>query len=529
MGAWNRFWHEFAVTPARVRALRVGLFGLLAFDIWMKMLEHAPRYGAGGFNVPQFPLLSFLPVPSAEIVGVAWLLAGFAALRAAFGVAVRQSAIIVAVAYAGIYMWSQADNYQHHYLVSLMLVTGCFVPWEAASRAPRDTAPEVRHWSFRMLYVQVALLYFWAAVAKMDPLWLSGSTMAHFTQGVEARANLTWLANGIGVELASMPKLMSWSVMLGELFAAAVFLVPRLRLVGLLVVPWFHISVEWLSFEIEWFSYYMILLNVVLLTPRRAYEWAGERLGWVRERVHGWIDRTDVDGKMVPTLGVATALVCALIVFDAPVEGALGLVVVVALATLAAQLVPDPGVRPHVTYGAAMQVLAAGAMMVTITVSAVAYDYYRQWGGDLRRRGETALAIDRYEKANALTAGPARFHQLGQLYASIGERAKALQAYEASLRRQRSALEFESAAAEREPTDATLHFDVGERQLRVAERCGTLAAAYRKLGREADAAAHERCRTQAGSAGAAAFTRGLRHAPRDARGHRGKRDAARYQ
>ncbi len=273
MSAWIRFWDQFEISTLRLRALRVALYGILGLDLWMLMIEHAPRYGAGGFNVPQFRALAFLPVPSAEAVGVAWLVAGFAALRLVLGVAVRQSAVLCALGYAGVYFWSQADNYQHHYLVSLMTLAATFVPWERTVRAPDEAEPRVAHWAVRLLYVQVAILYFWAAVAKMDPLWLDGSTMEYFTRGGEARANVAWLAGKLGVEVPTLLVGAAWSVMLGELFAAAVFLVPRLWWLGVLVIPWFHVGVEWLDFKIEWFSYYMIALNLVMLCPDRVLGW----------------------------------------------------------------------------------------------------------------------------------------------------------------------------------------------------------------------------------------------------------------
>ena len=56
-------------------------------------------------------------------------------------------------------------------------------------------------------------------------------------------------------------------VVIGEFFAAAAFIIPKLRVIGLFVVPWFHVGVELLGFDIEWFSYYMIGINLVLLSP----------------------------------------------------------------------------------------------------------------------------------------------------------------------------------------------------------------------------------------------------------------------
>ncbi|MEZ4475070.1 MAG: hypothetical protein R3F60_30620 [bacterium] len=47
--------------------------------------------------------------------GAAWLVGGFLAARAALGIAVRQSAVLLALLYGGVYVWCQADSYQHHY------------------------------------------------------------------------------------------------------------------------------------------------------------------------------------------------------------------------------------------------------------------------------------------------------------------------------------------------------------------------------------------------------------------------------
>ncbi|MCA9526403.1 MAG: HTTM domain-containing protein, partial [Myxococcales bacterium] len=168
MNAWNRYWHDFAVHPLRVAALRVAFFGLLAVDLWLNFVEHAPRYGAGDMNATQFAWLdTWLPVPSAAVVGAAWLIGGFLAARAALGLAVRQSAVLLALLYGGVYVWCQADSYQHHYLICLLLLVFAFIPdaaWRgrwterSASRREGDAASDARHWALRMIYVQLALV-----------------------------------------------------------------------------------------------------------------------------------------------------------------------------------------------------------------------------------------------------------------------------------------------------------------------------------------------------------------------------------
>src|SRR4051812_44910212 len=54
-----RFWFGFEVSWAKLVVARVVIFGLLAIDALLA-IRHAPRYGAGGFNVAQIPGLDGL-------------------------------------------------------------------------------------------------------------------------------------------------------------------------------------------------------------------------------------------------------------------------------------------------------------------------------------------------------------------------------------------------------------------------------------------------------------------------------------
>ena len=312
--AWHRYWYRDTLSWSRMFALRWAVFGLVAFDLWSIMLYHASRYGAGGFNVAQIGVLdALLPVPTPPVISAGVLLTGFFALRAALGVAIRSSMVIASTGYFGIYLWSQADSYQHHYMVGLLMTICCFIP-DSAWKLPRRTAPETEqpasnspgeesvrestadvpatpvgvdeggttadseaglpdidqarwHWAIRLFYVQMAMLYFWTAVTKCDATWLSGITMDQVTSEPAVREFMTSLETRFGLASGESYRAAAWWTMVGEFFAALVFLVPVLRIVGLFIVPWFHVGVEVLGFDIELFSYYMIALDLILLTP----------------------------------------------------------------------------------------------------------------------------------------------------------------------------------------------------------------------------------------------------------------------
>ncbi len=522
LSAWHRYWHDFETERMRVVALRVMLFGLVAFDLWVVTLHHASRYGAGEFNVAQIGLLDMLlPIPTPAIVATGWLLGGFFALRAAFGVAIKQSIVGATICYFGIYLWSQVDSYQHHYLVGLLLTICCFVPekvWTATR--PDDAEVEqwnrVRHWGLRLIYVQMALMYFWTGFTKADPTWLSGATMDQLTHPPEVRDLIAgWerrfeLRPGEGYSYAAI------AVMLGELLAPLAFLWRRLWIVGLLVVPWFHIGVEILEFDIEWFSYYMIALDVILLLPDRG--WRAIRA--VALRVEPLWQRiavatpTESTPRMI--IALATAAICAYVAGRIPVEGSTLLAVVVGVAALLA-LWPVPLIAPKLPlFAAVAQVVIVATMSFTVDRAGSLYDMYRMWGGDLRRRGDVEGAIEKYTLANAAMPGqPARRYQLAELYERTGRRALAEPLYIEALELQHAAVEAQLRRTHRDPNDAAAFFELALENLRLADRC---AAVGRLPSHDAEEMA--RCRRTALVGAEEAVDKGQAISPRDPEGRK---------
>ena len=486
MGVWNRYWHEFGIHPLRMAALRVGFFGLLAFDLWIVFMEHAPRYGAGGMNATQFAWLDAIaPLPWAGIVGAGWLLGGFLALRAALGVAVRQSAALLAIIYGGIYVWCQADSYQHHYLIALMLGVLAFVPeaawqsrWAGAVQGP--AAETSVGWAIRMLYVLLALVYFWTGVTKVDPVWLSGDTMRMLTSSAENQALMGKAAKLLGMPRDDVYVFAAWSVMIGEISVGLALLWRKLWLLALLAAPWFHVGVEVIGFDIELFSYYMIAIDLILLAPRRVYDWIELGGAALAARLRPWKDRVMAwPGALKPArlVGGMCAVVTFLLAFQAPYYGAEGAALGAAVACGVA-VWSGRGVLPV----GLTHVLAAGALWAAAALSTTPFDYYRMWGGDLRRRGENELAIEMYRRANALDDGPARLRQLAELLEEKGEHAEARRTYEEALDRDERALQAARKAVFQRPADADRQFDLAERSLSLATNARALAGAKRRAG-----------------------------------------------
>ncbi|MBP6849095.1 MAG: HTTM domain-containing protein, partial [Kofleriaceae bacterium] len=171
----GRFWLDFELSWASWALFRLCFFGLHAIDAVLQ-LAHAPRYGAGGFNVPQLPL-PLLPAPDRTGMSFVYGLLAIAFALCAVGVAVRVLLPLAAALYAYAYFVSQLDSYQHHYLMGLVLFLLCFVP-TAPTSVGADGRRWLRSWALRLVLVQLAIVYLWAAVAKVDPAWLDGKLLA---------------------------------------------------------------------------------------------------------------------------------------------------------------------------------------------------------------------------------------------------------------------------------------------------------------------------------------------------------------
>jgi hypothetical protein len=369
------FWFGFEVSWAKLVTARVVLFGLLALDAILAV-RRAPRYGANDFNVANLGFLDHLG-PGRVAYGVCQLAIALLLTAVALGVATRIALPIAAALYAWLYFGSQLDSYQHHYLVALVLALACFVPWQR----PADPAIPVRTWAVRLLLVQLGIMYLWAAISKLDPLWLDGTTLSSQLTG--SVRSLTESTVGF--------RAMSWLVVAVELaLAFTVWLRPAWKFAAPLGLA-FHLGIVATGFEIGLFAYVMCALYI-LVVPDRVWTALGS-LGFFA-RI-GRLARATMQSPGKPAVVLAAlfaipiALLCRLPHAVPLVAIALGLAIV---AVIYRQLTKRP-------FTAALPIaVLAGALLLTVVdrATTVAIDYYRFWGGSQRRVGDRAQAEAAY-------------------------------------------------------------------------------------------------------------------------------------
>lgn len=440
--AWNRFWFDFAVPASKLNLVRVMFFGVLAVDAFLQ-LSHAPRYGAGGFNVSHVPALDgVLGVPSRAAVAVSYLLQSYLAARIVFGVSIAWSVRMLAVLFGLTYFVSQLNAYQHHYLVFLLLVIACFVPWDRARREVAGAGPDraehdpaIATWALRLLIVQLALLYAWAAVAKLAPAWLDGTTL-------DRQMTVPWVRDFLDATVGYAG--MAWLVMLGEAALVVGVLWRRAWPVAWVVGVSFHVGVELAGFEIGLFSYFMLGLYALFIPDRWV---AAAAVAW--RRVSAPLARGERRGDRAlganpalrASLVVIAAVGGALLVTATPFESVVA--AAVAIAALGVIAMTAGGVR-----ALAGHVLAC-AVVLTLHVSTdQAFDYYRYLGGTSRRLGDTETMRMAYRELTRVRPdyGPAYYH-LGNLARGDGDLDAAAELYRsAQLREPKDARPFAAAA-----------------------------------------------------------------------------------
>lgn len=397
MNGWDRAWHA-PVPAGRAWLLRRGLLALLAFDAWTLEVPHGGRYGAGGFNVAHFEWLNAVQaVPTPALYVGLMLAVGVLALVGALAGATGP--LLAAVLAGWTWGWSMSllDAYQHHYLLSILLLGALFAPPDDG----RSERTQTGAWAWRLLAVNVGIVFAFAAVVKLDAGWLDGSALRKAAwPGLSAlgvpEPSWPWLARGtIGFEslLALAYVASAWREGLPSRAGVAV----SAMAFGAIV---FHALIDVSGFRVGWFGLYMGLCACAFLLPAR----------WI-ERCVGLVPRIRIPGAP-PVWALSGGLAVAAAGWwtglpGSAVGGGLAGAVVVALAWA----------RP---IAGAAGVVAGAALALTLATSTVRFDYYRFLGGDLRRRGEYAAALDAYRAAERFApSGHSRARDVRALEAAV--------------------------------------------------------------------------------------------------------------
>jgi len=267
------------VDAAGVAIVRIAFGCVLAFSSirfwakgWIEELYLTPSYH---FSYPGFSWITAHPPWGLH---VHFAVMAIAALMFALGAFYRASAFVLFVTFTWVELIDQAYYLNHYYLVSLVLALSCVLPLQRAW--------SIDAWRLRLrnsvafavpfvLRAQLALVYFYAGVAKLDADWL-----------VSAEPLRTWLfahsdlpVLGSLMQTAWFAFALSWAGAIFDLSIALWLCLPRTRPFAYFAVVAFHVATG-LLFPIGVFPLVMIALTTVFFAPdwpRRVHQRARPR------------------------------------------------------------------------------------------------------------------------------------------------------------------------------------------------------------------------------------------------------------
>ncbi len=237
-------------------------FGLLL--VWE--LAHtdttAPRFC---FSYPGFSWVQ--PWPGAGHCIHVWI-TGLLAFGIAVGFCYRWCATLFFLAYSYLFLLDASQYLNHHYLICCISLLLVFIPAHHAAsvdawRRPalrRETAPA---WALWLLRGQMAVVYIYGGIAKLNSDWLHGEPLRHW---LAARADYPlvgpyflkeWVVYGFSyggliLDLAIVPALLWPRTRPWAVAAAVAFHLTNACIFTLGIFPWLSIAATLLFLEPHW-------------------------------------------------------------------------------------------------------------------------------------------------------------------------------------------------------------------------------------------------------------------------------------
>jgi hypothetical protein len=384
----NRPFFSGEFSAAKLSLFRFAFFGVLCLDMWMQV-SHAPRYGAGDFNVSHLTALDWLlPDLSRATVVVLFIFCAYVAGLCALSPPSRLLTGSLAAVFGTVYLSSHLDSYQHHYLLFLVLVVLACFDWQ---RDPESATPAA-NWPIRLLLVQVSIVYFWAIVTKLgDSPWMAGKTVSLQVREEWAR---DFIINTLGG--SSPDPFTGWSrfakmVVATEAFLAVAIHIRRLMPLACLGGIAFHLIIQFSGFKIGLFSYFMVGVYLLCI-PEYC-------LTWTKKLAPLW-DRVRNTSLPVWAMGIAVVVGCGSLLF-LPFAQRWAIIALSAIAATA--LIVSCKRRGRGTLVPTIAHVGACLVLLLFTQATdVTKDYYRFWGGTSRRLGPPEDAVRAYEQLTRL-------------------------------------------------------------------------------------------------------------------------------
>lgn len=184
-------------------------------------------------------------------------LMGVFGLMVMLGYKYRLSMVAYALMWSAVYLMQKSSYNNHYYLMMLLCWIMAFLPahrWFSldAKFNPSIKSNSMSRWCLLVLILQVWLVYTFAAIAKLYPDWLDGTTIALFMKG----KNSYWLI-GPFLQLDWVHHTIVYVGIIFDLLIVPLLLWKRTRMIGFAISVFFHLFNS-VVFQIGIFPYMSI-------------------------------------------------------------------------------------------------------------------------------------------------------------------------------------------------------------------------------------------------------------------------------
>ena len=236
------------------------------------------------FNYPGFYFLEALPGN-----GMIYLFYGMGVIAffITIGLFTRLSCLLFALAFSYQFLLDQTHYLNHFYLIMLLSWINVFIPLGRFFSLDNklfkfSSKPNIRAYEF-VLQAQLAIVYFYGGIAKLNSDWLAGEPMRSM---LAARSEMPVI--GSYVFEPWLVNLFTYGGLLFDLTIVFIILFKPTRLLGIALIILFHLTNHFI-FSIGIFPWLMIFLTPLLLpNPTGLFS---HNLKVTNNKFHPWIVR----------------------------------------------------------------------------------------------------------------------------------------------------------------------------------------------------------------------------------------------
>ena len=218
-----------------------------------------------------------LPYGSTFIYGL-FIIMALSAVGIMLGLFFRASSLLFFLSFTYVELIDKTTYLNHYYFVSLIAFLLMLTPAHRALSLDSKLFPSIKSWvvpkwSILVLQCQIAILYFYAGIAKLNYDWLFKAQPMNLW--LKSKADFPILG-----ELFIFPEtafIFSWAGMLFDISIAFLLFSKKLRPLGYLSVVAFHL-LTWFLFPIGIFPWVMIVVTLIFFSAdwhRRVWELVG--------------------------------------------------------------------------------------------------------------------------------------------------------------------------------------------------------------------------------------------------------------